>query len=382
MENNNPQPANPYGQPVNPYAQPGNPYGPAANPYIAEPQGVYPNDQTAAPAFNVRAHRKFFSRVGMSYFVLLIITFVIQIAIRIVVELAAPELMDIYLLKIIFALAPMYLVGAPAAYLMLRRLPAESPERDEWSPLQYIGGFFIAYGVMYVGNFIGTYLGMIIEAFVPDASASTNEVQNLVLTGEMWVNILFMVFVGPVVEELLFRKMLCDRLRTYGEKVTVILSGLMFGLFHGNLTQGVYAFLLGCIFAYVYLKTGKILITISYHIIINFCGSVIPLLALSSLDLEEFSRIFEEGDLNRAGEYILTNAPGLGLYFGYLAFAMVGMILGIILLIVTAARGRIVMKPGRITIPSGKKFAVIVINAGMILFFAINIFSIIASMFA
>jgi hypothetical protein len=61
---------------------------------------------------------------------------------------------------------------------------------------------------------------------------------------------------------------------------------------------------------------------------------------------------------------------------------MVGMILGIILLIVTAARGRVVMKPGRITIPSGKKFAVIVINAGMILFFAINIFSIIASMFA
>ncbi len=332
--------------------------------------------------FDPKPHRRFFSRVGMSYFVLLIITFVLQIIIGIVVRFTAPELLDIYLVKIVFALAPMYLVGAPVAAYMLRELPSESPEKNKWSPMQFIGGFFIAYAVMYVGNFIGTYIGTIIEVLVPETTASTNEVQSLVLNGEMWVNILFMVFVGPVVEELLFRKLLCDRLRVYGEWVTVVLSGLMFGLFHGNLTQGVYAFLLGCIFAYIYLKTGRIAVTISYHIIINFCGSVIPLVVFINLDLDGLASCLEEGDPNMAGEFILANAPQLGFYFGYLAFVLIAIVLGIILFIVTAARGRIVMKPGRITIPSGKKFAVIVINAGMILFFAINIFSIIASMFA
>ena len=46
--------------------------------------------------------------------------------------------------------------------------------------------------------------------------------------------ILTSVIIAPVMEELVFRKYLVDRLVPYGQKTAVVLSGLFFGLFHGN----------------------------------------------------------------------------------------------------------------------------------------------------
>jgi len=42
---------------------------------------------------------------------------------------------------------------------------------------------------------------------------------------------------APVCEELIFRKMLVTRALKYGEGVAILLSGLVFGLFHGDLNQ-------------------------------------------------------------------------------------------------------------------------------------------------
>ena len=67
----------------------------------------------------------------------------------------------------------------------------------------------------------------------------------------------FLVIVGPIFEEWLFRKQLIDHTRKYGEKTAILLSGLAFGLFHMNLFQFFYAFLLGLMFGYVYTRTSS-----------------------------------------------------------------------------------------------------------------------------
>ena len=365
MENSNPQFENPYAQ-SNPYAQPAQ----DVNPYL----------QPVTPVFEAKPHRKVFSRTGLSYFAFLVVASVLQVIIKLVADAFFPGLLDNYLARMLLALIPMYLGGAPVAYLILKKVPSEPPERRPWGPAQYIGGFVVAYGFMYLGNFIGTYIGLIVQTLFPGTTAATNEVQNMVLTGEMWVNVLFMVMVGPVVEELLFRKLLVDRFKAYGDWIAVLVSGLMFGLFHGNLTQGIYTFLFGCILAYIYLKTGNILITISYHVIINFLGSVIPLLVLSGIDLNELSEAFSSGDLELASEYIYENSTALGIYGLYMMMVFGGVIAGIVIFIVTLARGRITMNPGRIVIPSGKRFSVVMINVGMILFVASCLLSVVLSM--
>ncbi|MEG2260013.1 MAG: CPBP family intramembrane glutamic endopeptidase, partial [Oscillospiraceae bacterium] len=58
--------------------------------------------------------------------------------------------------------------------------------------------------------------------------------------------------------------------------------GLMFGLFHMNLSQFFYAAVLGMLLAYITLKTGNIKQSAILHIAINITGSVImPRLILS-----------------------------------------------------------------------------------------------------
>ena len=49
----------------------------------------------------------------------------------------------------------------------------------------------------------------------------------------------------------------------------------MFGLFHLNLFQFFYAFGLGLMFGYVYMRTSQLRYSIVMHMIINFNGSVL-----------------------------------------------------------------------------------------------------------
>ena len=68
--------------------------------------------------------------------------------------------------------------------------------------------------------------------------------------------ILAVCIVGPIAEELVFRGMIFGKLRrAFSFWPAAIISGIMFGVFHMNIMQGVYASVLGVLLAYVYEKT-------------------------------------------------------------------------------------------------------------------------------
>ena len=64
---------------------------------------------------------------------------------------------------------------------------------------------------------------------------------------------------APIVEELTFRKALLDGLHGTHEGYAAVISGLLFGLMHGNHMQFFLAFFLGMLFAMVYQRTGRII---------------------------------------------------------------------------------------------------------------------------
>ena len=70
-------------------------------------------------------------------------------------------------------------------------------------------------------------------------------------------------------------KLLIDRTRRYGDWTAILLSGLLFGLFHGNLFQFFYAALVGMILAYIYTRSGSYLRCVAMHAAINFMGSIV-----------------------------------------------------------------------------------------------------------
>ena len=73
----------------------------------------------------------------------------------------------------------------------------------------------------------------------------------------------------------MFRGIMLNKIRIYGDKVAIITTAILFGLFHANFSQFFYAVALGLVFAYVTLKTRTIKYSIILHIAVNMVGSVI-----------------------------------------------------------------------------------------------------------
>lgn len=61
---------------------------------------------------------------------------------------------------------------------------------------------------------------------------------------------LYAAVVAPVVEELLFRGAVLQSFRPFGKRFAIVFSALLFGLFHGNLVQIPFAFLVGLVLGY------------------------------------------------------------------------------------------------------------------------------------
>jgi len=83
-----------------------------------------------------------------------------------------------------------------------------------------------------------------------------------------WSMFIYSALVAPVTEELLFRGVVLRSFEGYGKKFAIVTSALLFGLFHGNLNQGLFAFSAGLVLAYVALEY-HILWAVVLHIFNN-----------------------------------------------------------------------------------------------------------------
>lgn len=80
---------------------------------------------------------------------------------------------------------------------------------------------------------------------------------------------LYASILAPVAEELLFRGYILRSLQPYGKKFAVFGSALLFGLFHGNLLQTPYAFLMGLLLGWVTVEYSVVW-AILVHMFNNF----------------------------------------------------------------------------------------------------------------
>ncbi len=107
-------------------------------------------------------------------------------------------------------------------------------------------------------------------------SPKYQEVSQIIYSGSIAMEILSAVIAAPVLEELFFRGMIYQRLRGYCDAVPAILiSSAFFGAFHGNLVQFVYAFLIGCMLAFVYEKLKTIWAPVLFHVGANLLSVLI-----------------------------------------------------------------------------------------------------------
>lgn len=101
--------------------------------------------------------------------------------------------------------------------------------------------------------------------FLPDWLESTFKTMQSNALGLLCITLL-----GPVLEELLFRGAITKiLLRKYDPRTAILLSGLVFGIFHINPAQVVGACLSGFLLAWLYYRTGSLIPGMLIHILNN-----------------------------------------------------------------------------------------------------------------
>lgn len=232
--------------------------------------------------------RKTMSRIGLSYTIFMVVA---QLACAVILALAgalAPEFAASPIGFAIMGTLPIYLIAFPILVLMLQLLvptKQKAPEKQKQPWHFYLRLAPVVILFLYGGNLFGVIINLLISRIT--GAAPVNPLDSLLQTEEggfalPWVTIVIAVVIGPIMEELIMRWLLFKKMGQYGTVAYVVTSGIMFGLFHGNLSQFFYAALLGMLLAYAYARTGNIIVPIIIHIATNFMGSVVSLAAVST----------------------------------------------------------------------------------------------------
>lgn len=116
------------------------------------------------------------------------------------------------------------------------------------------------------------YFGYTMQGEIDSATAVSSTLSML----------LYSTLIGPVAEELVFRGIALRSLEKYGKVFAIVVSSVLFGCFHSNLIQGLFATLIGIILAYLTLEYS-IKWAILLHIINNLVFGYLLDMAVSGL---------------------------------------------------------------------------------------------------
>ena len=329
-----------------------------------EPKGgksVIPEEAYYA-SVDLRAAKRRFSRLGLGAFVILLAATALQIAAALLLNTLWPEVLEQPWAVWVFNFAPLYVVAFPLGYLILRGAPAAPPVKRDLRTGDLIRVVLVSFCMMYAGNLVGSLLLSALNALV--GTSNVNPVAQIATGDSMALQVLVMVILAPLFEEFIFRKTLIDRMRVYGEKLAVVTSALIFGLFHGNLSQFFYAAALGAVFGFIYLKTGKLRYTVGLHVFINFVGSVLGPAVLKLVDLDAL----EELDVTDLASLRALLTPGFIVYASYAGLLIALAVAGAVVLGVNSDRVRFDRAP--LELPKRSRFSTVWLNAGMLLLVA------------
>lgn len=110
---------------------------------------------------------------------------------------------------------------------------------------------------------------------IMNISKAYQEVAELTYTPSFPIQLLCVGILVPVAEEMMFRGLIYKRLRTYSKILpAVLVSAFLFGIYHGNIVQFIYAFFAGVGLAFVYEEKSSILAPIFLHVVMNITSCI------------------------------------------------------------------------------------------------------------
>lgn len=362
-------PQQPQGRPQGPAPQ-YQPNGPQSQ-YPMQPMPQYPQPPIANrnPFFEwLKQARRDFSRIGASLCLMVVVWYALATVLEGALYAAVGGKGETpNWVTYVGSGVPLYLIAMPIAVMLMGKSTVIETRKFDMKPGLFFKLLLMCLPMMWAGSVFGSMLSMALSN-----GEATDRVADLAMQTNIW-NVVFLVIVGPVFEEWLFRKQLIDHTRKYGEKTAILLSGLAFGLFHMNLFQFFYAFLLGLMFGYVYTRTSKLRYSTAMHMIINFNGGVLAPWVLTRVDLDQLEKVSEAAENGNAAameQWASQNVEGLAIMLVYFVLYGAVILAGFVLLIRNFKRFEFYTAPEEL--PRGTRAKTVCGNVGMIMFIMVT----------
>ena len=91
------------------------------------------------------------------------------------------------------------------------------------------------------------------------------------------ITLIYVILLAPIAEELLFRGLTQKYAeRAIGALPAIFFQAAIFGIYHMNLVQGIYAFIFGLLLGFIARKSKALFPCILLHMVINLSAYLIP----------------------------------------------------------------------------------------------------------
>lgn len=307
--------------------------------------------------------------IGIIAFAVILVTLltaVAQILFHGLVSAVYPAMIENDWYMWVLSAVPMYLFAMPLSYLLLRTVPTTAPQKQRLHPLMWAGFLCLCFALSFVANYIGQYVSAWFSYMT--GIQVENELEQMTVVTPFGINLLFVGILAPVFEELFYRKAVIDRLRRYGDLPAVLISGVIFGLIHGNLSQIFYTVAVGILLSFIYVRTGSVLYTISIHAAFNMIGGV-----------------YTTELLRRMGDSLTPaegDTVGWVMLIAYSLFTILSLIVGVVFFIVNAMRFYRSLGQGEQKLSFDQWMSVLIKNPGMWVFLVMVALLVISNLFS
>lgn len=142
-------------------------------------------------------------------------------------------------------------------------------------PISFLWIVFLGFAVQHLTGILMTAIGIIMPSAMEDymdmiSTAGFSEYS------VMWA--ISTIILPPLVEETIFRGIIVHYLKKAGAGFLAanLIQAVLFGIFHMNIVQGIYAALIGFLLGYLAYRYESLLIPMIFHGIFNLFGTVLP----------------------------------------------------------------------------------------------------------
>ena len=236
---------------------------------------------------NKTKYRQFSFAIGMSMLIFVITQVLMQLVMEVIV---APFLkVDASIFQLI-SMSVTSLVSFLAAYGFVRIYTEGKKEKVKTDKKIKAKYCVIGLSLIVILQAILSYLFSKIGLDYNVVELVETEGKFSLLTAILYI--VTIALVPAIFEELFFRKALIDFSKKYGKVFAIIISAIIFGLAHMNLSQFIFAFLLGIIFGTIYVYSNDIKLTILLHFLNNGYVALFTVLLTNGIIGENFVEKF------------------------------------------------------------------------------------------